>query len=843
MSCLSPRCEDEACGLAQRSQDEHLVCPSLAWLHPATYSGSRPLRHQGKSAYNPDPAYQVFRNVEDFGAKGDGITDDTKAYKVPRQPPWILLIFGNTATLFLLEIDAPGTLPRSCKFYSSPGSVKTYLRITPAVVYFPQGTYLVSEPIIAYYYTQLIGDPKSPPTLLATSSFKGMAVIGKVNPSQANIQSSVDANPYLSGGKQWYINQNNFFRSMFVYNISPHQLYNAAFAEGTLSSTLDGPSFSVSLAYAQHPHIAFRPTTIGTGIHWQIGQSTSLMNIQFYMSDALNSTHQGIFMENGSGGFMGDLVFNGGKFGMWVGNQQFTVRNVTINNAQIAIQGVWAWGWTWQGVTIRNCSIGFDLLGGVGAEAIIDAKVYDTPIFVRSASPSNGVLVGSLVLNNIHLHNVPTAVGVVGGAIVLSGGADLLIDSWVQGNVYAGNRSSGTFTQGHISGVAKPPAVLNSEGEIFGKMHPQYEHYHVDQFVSVRDHGATGDGISDDSAALQAVLNKYASSKIIFFDAGTYIVKSTLTIPAGSRIVGEAWSVISGAGPAFQDAENPQVVVRVGQPGSVGVVEITDLVFSTVGPAPGAIVVEWEIQECEQGSAGAWDTHIRLGGAAGSNLEIQQCQPEPGKDVSNCMAAFMALHLTPRSSAYLEGMWVWTADHELDQDGVTQLNIFSGRGILSESQGPVWLIGTASEHHVLYQYQFVNARNHYIGLMQTETPYFQPYAATFPYPFSLSPKYSDPVVPPAIQQAWGALVRSSSDIFVFGAGLYSFFSNYSQARLATRDCQMHILDVDSDSRSVEVFSLATVSSRFQISMDGMGVVQEEDNSATGFASTVTRWSS
>ena len=26
------------------------------------------------------------------------------------------------------------------------------------------------------------------------------------------------------------------------------------------------------------------------------------------------------------------MVFNGGKFGMWVGNQQFTVRNVTMNN-------------------------------------------------------------------------------------------------------------------------------------------------------------------------------------------------------------------------------------------------------------------------------------------------------------------------------------------------------------------------------------------------------------------------------------------------------------------------------------------------------------------------------
>jgi glucan 1,3-beta-glucosidase len=29
-----------------------------------------------------------------------------------------------------------------------------------------------------------------------------------------------------------------------------------------------------------------------------------------------------MFMENGSGGFMGDLEFNGGQFGLWLGNQQ-----------------------------------------------------------------------------------------------------------------------------------------------------------------------------------------------------------------------------------------------------------------------------------------------------------------------------------------------------------------------------------------------------------------------------------------------------------------------------------------------------------------------------------------
>lgn len=57
-----------------------------------------------------------------------------------------------------------------------------------------------------------------------------------------------------------------------------------------------------------------------------------------------------------------------------------------------------------------------------------------------------------------------------------------------------------------------------------------------------------------------------------------------------------------------------------------------------------------------------------------------------------------------------------------------------GIGILVESQGPTWMYGTASEHNVLYQYQLYGAQNLFMGMIQTESPYFQPKPAP-PAPF------------------------------------------------------------------------------------------------------------
>jgi len=233
-----------------------------------------------------------------------------------------------------------------------------------------------------------------------------------------------------------------------------------------------------------------------------------------------------------------------------------------------------------------------------------------------------------------------------------------------------------------------------------------------------------------------------------------------------------------------------------------------------------------------------WDSHIRLGGAAGTNMQNSQCLSNGSGDINLCMAAFLALHLTPASTAYLEGTWVWLADHDLDSPGSPQLSLYSGRGILSESAGPVWMIGTASEHHVLYQYSLSNARNHYMGLIQTESPYYQPSPAP-PFPFTSVSKYHDPTFDSGLDHSWGLLVQSSSDIIVFGGGLYSWYDNYDQACLTSQDCQSQIVNVDSTSK-VKIYSLSTVATTFQLSVDKVGVINQSDN-ADGYASTVTVW--
>lgn len=66
-----------------------------------------------------------------------------------------------------------------------------------------------------------------------------------------------------------------------------------------------------------------------------------------------------------------------------------------------------------------------------------------------------------------------------------------------------------------------------------------------------------------------------------------------------------------------------------------------------------------------------------------------------------------------------------------------------------------------------------------------------------------------------------------------------FVQNYGQVCLNTFNCQQQIVNIDSAS-TVAIYSLSTVASQYQISVNGQGIVPNSANRA-GFAQTVTSW--
>lgn len=422
----------------------------------------------------------------------------------------------------------------------------------------------------------------------------------------------------------------------------------------------------------------------------------------------------------------------------------------------------------------------------------------------------------------------------------------------------------------------------------------------------------------------------FDSGLVAFLDAGYYLVTDTVLIPPNVRITGEALSaVIMGAGPAFSDITAPYPVVQVGLPGDTGYIEWSDTIVSTQGATAGAVLIEYNLETpfpsmYLHGTAGSppsgmWDVHVRVGGFAGSDLQLAQCPTTPTEvDVVNpsCIAAYMSMYITPSASyLYIENSWLWVAEyvipppppragvfsnylppfraesnilfflssssHDIEDLDNTQISIFAGRGMhVASTKGRIWLVGTAVEHHTLYQYQLVNTRDIWMGQIQTETPYYQPNPPA-PYPFvERNNGLYDPdftfdcpasagtfggsngtALPgnPPCEMAWGLIILGSVNVNVFGAGLYSFFNNFNTScsdQGGGEKCQARIFQIGETpaepghspalwlapaTQAVEVYNLNTVGTVVMISRQSVDVALYEPNVA-GFTDTVALFS-
>lgn len=424
-------------------------------------------------------------------------------------------------------------------------------------------------------------------------------------------------------------------------------------------------------------------------LHWQVAQATSLQSIKFVMSTVPGNNQQGIFMENGSSGFMSDLEFEGGTLGAYVGNQQFTVRNLKFRNHQTrAIEIHWDWGWTWKGLDIRNTPIAIMMstpkdYTEVGSAIFIDSVFENCGIGIELQNPTQTNKI-SLSIFNLRTVNVPSIVK------WWQGGATLL--AWGIGKRYDTSKgeTSGVWQNGenYPPRAVYQPAAAQGAGpdrRPVGLLRALQAAVRVTCRVGIRQpqkrvwrgrrrqhgrHGGAERGANRHGEKQQDPLDPRRRK---------YGFRHGL-LPQWRQ--GRRASLVTNHGLRGQICRRTETLScsKVGNPADIGIMEIQDVLFTVRGATAGAIILQWNIAAETAGAAAMWDVHVRVGGAAGSNLQVGNCPKHSGTVNRSCMAAAMLVHLTAKSSAYFENTWFWVADHDLDIPAQTQIDIYVGRG-------------------------------------------------------------------------------------------------------------------------------------------------------------------
>lgn len=552
---------------------------------------------------------------------------------------------------------------------------------------------------------------------------------------------------------------------------------------------------------------------------------------------------------------MSDLIFEGGAFGIYGGNQQFTSQRLTFRNVRTAVQLIWDWGWVWKSIRMENCEVGFKLIGendkhNTGSVMVVDSvfSAVGTAFLTYPYNGKKGDATTGITLDNVKFENVKNRVW--DGKKEYVEDPNGTIDTWVQGRLYTdtelhqalavgfSTKRDKTLVGGERDGL--PKAIFFEKGK------PQYQDYSPSAFIHVRK-SCKGDGVSDDTACFQSVLDNAGASSIVYVDGGTYMVSDTITVPKDVKIVGEAWSQLAAFGPKFADARQPRPLFKVGVPGEIGSTQIQDLLFTSKGNTPGVVFVEWNVRAASPGAAGMWDCHVRVGGAVGTGLESKECPASRTGSNGGCNGGSALMHITKSGSGYFENVWLWVADHDIDDvnwnddnNFMTQCSVYVSRGLLIESEYPVWLYGTSSEHAIMYQYQFYKARHVYASMIQTESPYYQP-----------TPKPPAPILDAVgalngdpdytcrdgnnlgCDASWAMRVIESQDITIHGAGLYSWFSTYTQDCVDKLNCQENLVQFRGNKEGISMHNLVTIGSVNMIELDGK-FIKADENLAVNF---------
>jgi hypothetical protein len=466
----------------------------------------------------------VWQNVQSFGATGNGVTDDTAA------------------------IQSAINHNRSTNEWKGP-----------AVVYIPPGTYKISNTIVVWAQTMLVGDENQPPQFVLVSNAPGF------NNAAAKKPVFVATGGYnvLPSTEDWWDNSGTF----------------GGVADNTFNVWIQNINLQISSG---------NPGAVG--IFWKVAQFTALRNINITAASdtaiaidvggGQNDYSQGFVPQQVGGGVVENVTVNGGVIGIRASNMsQWTFRNITTQSqSSIGVQALQFWGLSFVNLTSSGAPTGLSYAQG-SELVILDSNISGTSTaFSTDGSPW-------------YAENTP--------GITSSRGVETHIVSWIPGWINGTQLSAGTHalstTRTTAMNLTPKPPIYPGSGTIINVKDPSI--------------GAKGDWYTDDTAALQNAINNYQT---VYLPYGTYKISAPLNLRANTRLFGEmpmTEIILAPNSRGFGNANNPHSLI-VTPNGSPMICNLT--VYASDSTNPGAQLVEWD---GTNQNTGIWDMMIFTNGA------------------------------------------------------------------------------------------------------------------------------------------------------------------------------------------------------------------------------------
>ena len=233
----------------------------------------------------------------------------------------------------------------------------------------------------------------------------------------------------------------------------------------------------------------------------------------------------------------------------------------------------------------------------------------------------------------------------------------------------------------------------------------------MDTWVNIRSLGATGDGVTDDTAAFQRAI---AQHHTIYLPSGQYRVTDPITLKPDTVLIGLQPSVtrilLADSTPSFQGVGSPKALLETPRDGTN---IVTGIGLYTNGINPRAVAAKW--------GAGTHSmmNDVRFLGGHGTidpNVSAQEARNSWRKIYNNTNTADP--NLDRRWDGQYPGLWITGGGTFVD---LWTPSTFAQAGLyISNTSTPGRIYELSSEHHVRNEVILDHASNWQIYALQTE---------------------------------------------------------------------------------------------------------------------------